>query len=482
MPPACFRPLLPWLLMAMLPGCSQWASHEPARSSLPATNPLPALPAQVSNAPLPLRWWQLYHDPALDQVVREALAHNRDLAQASAHAQALLAGLREADAQRWPSTTLEMGASYGKTADDQTLAKATGSHAPAQWEFNPGLELAYQVDVWGQVQHAIERAQANAEAAAAAEDQVRVTVAAQTTRAYVDTCALGARATVQRQSLAVLADSVRLLERQRRAGLVTDFEVSRMQALQGQVQAVLPMLEARRQAAVFELATLTGNAAPSPVSCQQVPRLSAELPVGDGWQWLARRPDIRQAQRELQAASLQVDITQADLYPKVSFGASLTSSSHPLNELGDSHAVMFGIGPLISWQFPNRAANRARVDQARAQEQGQVARFDAQVLGALQQVRQALVLYDGERQRHAALAQALSSSQRAFDLAQRNYRAGALDFLDVLDSERELITLQAGLADADGQLLQRQIDLFAALGGGWQRDDPSLSTADGTAP
>jgi len=474
-----FRPFL-WLLMATLPACSSWTHHEPARSTLAGVNPLQQLPAQVSDQPLPSRWWQLYHDPRLNGLVQQALAHNRDLAAAQAHVQALLGGLHEADAQRWPSTDVQLGASYGKTADDQTLARATGSHAPAQWEFNPGLELAYQVDVWGQVRQAIEHAQASAEAAAAAEDQLRVTVAAQTTRAYVNACALGGRAAVQRQSLQVLGDSVRLLQRQRRGGVVTDFEVSRMQALQGQTQALLPMLEARRQAAVFELATLTGNSNPDPLSCQQVPRLDADLPVGDGWQWLARRPDIRQARRELQAAGLQVGITQADLYPKVSFGASLTSSSHPLNELGSSQAVMFGIGPLISWQFPNRAANRARVEQAKALEQGSLAHFDGQVLLALQQVRQALALYDGERQRHAALAQALADSQRAFELAQRNYRAGALDFLDVLDSERELVALQAQVADADGQLLQRQITLFAALGGGWQRPDTLPATADGT--
>ncbi|WP_455923452.1 efflux transporter outer membrane subunit [Pseudomonas putida] len=483
MPPSRFHPmkLLPWLLLATLPACSQWTGHEPIRSTLNPGNPLQHLPAQVSDQPLPAQWWQLYQDPQLNHLVQQALTHNQDLAAAQAHVQTLLGGLHQADAQRWPSTQVQLGASYGKTADDQTLAQATDSHAPAQWEFNPGLELAYQVDVWGQVQHAIEQAQASAEAAVAAEDQLRVTVAAQTTRAYVSACALAARAAVQRQSLAVLGDSVRLLKRQRQGGVVTDFEVSRMRALLGQTQAQVPMLEARRQAAVFELATLTGSAAPEAVTCTQVPQLQDELPVGDGWQWLSRRPDIRQANRELQAASLQVEVTQADLYPKVTFGASLTSSSHPVNELGSSQAVMFGIGPLISWQFPNRAANHARVEQAKAMEQGALARFDGQVLLALQQVRQALALYDGERQRYGALAGALSDSQRAFDLAQRNYQAGALDFLDVLDSERELISLKAQLADADGQLLQRQINLFAALGGGWQRPQALSAHADGSS-
>ena len=433
---------------------------------------------------MPERWWQLYNDPQLDALVLRALEHNRDLAAAHAHVQAMLAGIMQADAERWPSTQASLGAVYGKTADDQTLAKATERPAPSQWAFNPGFELSYQVDIWGQVQRGIERAQVQAAAAQDAEDLLRITLVAQTTRAYVNACALGARAKVQRNSLEVVGQSLALTDRRRQAGEVTDLEYARMQALQGETQALLPMLEARRQAALYELAMLTGVAdlqqGAGAATCDAVPKLNAELPVGDGWQLLLRRPDIRRAERELQAAALQVDIVQADLYPKVTFGASVSSSSHAPHELGDSSAVMFGIGPLITWQFPNWRANRARVNQARALEQADVARFEGSVLNALKDVRQALALYDGERQRHAALDHALDSSRHAYKLAQLNYNAGSIDFLDVLDSERELIRLQTTLADADGQLLQRQIALFRALGGGWQSS--SSVTLSGTQP
>ncbi|MDE1166642.1 MAG: TolC family protein [Pseudomonas sp.] len=456
------------LSVLTLSACSNWVAHVPAPSALGRQQAFTTLPQGVEAQPLPQDWWHLYRDPVLDGLVRQALAHNRDLAAAQAHVQAMLAGLRQADAERWPSTELALGASYGKTADDQTLAKATGNDAPSQWEFNPGVELAYQVDLWGQVQKTIERAQAQAEQAQAAQDLMRINVVGQTTRAYVSACALGARSQVQRQSLDAVEHSVRLIERQRQGGVATDLEVSRMQALQGQTQAVLPMLDARRQSALYELAMLTGSAADVALNCTQVPQLAAPLPVGEGWALLARRPDIRQAQRQLQADALGVDIAQADLYPKVTFGATLTSSSHALHELGDSSSVMFGVGPLISWQFPNQQANRARVAQAKAIEQGSLARFDGQVLKALMEVRQSLALYNGERQRHQALQRATTSSEQAYDLAQRNYQAGALDFLDVLDSEREWIGLQAQLADADGQLVQRQVALFRALGGGWQ--------------
>lgn len=319
---------------------------------------------------------------------------------------------------------MDFAATYGKSADDQTLAEATDSHAPSQWQFNPGIELAYQVDVWGQVRAAIERARAQAEASAAALDLVRLQVVAQTSRAYLDQCIYTARLDEAKQSLQTLDHSVQLSERQRQAGVATALDSERLLGLREQVRAQLPMLAAGRQMALYELGMLSGQASlADTTTCTTIPTLSAPLPAGDGWHLLERRPDVRQAERELQAATLETDIVRADLYPKVSFGASLTSSDHHLANLGDSRAVMFGIGPLIRWEFPNMKANRARVGKAEALQQAQVAHYHGMALSALKDVRQALARYDGERQRLQALDAALAHSQRGYALAQGNYRA-----------------------------------------------------------
>jgi len=469
-------------LLAALTACGTGPAL--TQPQLPAgtrhANPLDALPVGVSAQALPERWWQLYNDPVLNRWVQQALINNQDLGQAEANLQAMLAGIGEFDAQRWPSTNLELGAAYGKTHDDQTLARATDTHAPAQWEFNPGIELAYQVDIWGQVRNAIERAREQADAARDALDLVRINVAAQTSRAYIDQCAYGARIQVAEQSLQTLDRSVALIDRQRQAGIATELDGARLRSLREQVRAELPMLDARRRMAVYELAMLSGQPATEPAAtasqCRAVPHLKAPLPAGDGWHLLERRPDIRKAERDLRAATLEVDIVKADLYPKVSFGASLTSSSHPVNELGDSRSVMFGIGPLISWQFPNIKANRARVSQAQALQQRQFADFQGTALRALKDVRQALALYDGERQRGLSLEVALQQSQRGFDLAQDNYRAGAVDGLQLLDSERDLISVRARQIEAQGRLARSEINLFRALGGNWQAQ-PAASHA-----
>ncbi|PNA97898.1 MULTISPECIES: efflux transporter outer membrane subunit [unclassified Pseudomonas] len=454
-------------ILGVLAACTR----QPAPAEPPAAllaNPLANVPAGVSRQPLPQQWWALFQDPQLNHWVQQALAHNQDLAQAEANVQAMLAGIGEFDARRWPSTSMDFAATYGKSADDQTLAEATDSHAPSQWQFNPGIELAYQVDVWGQVRAAIERARAQAEASAAALDLVRLQVVAQTSRAYLDQCIYTARLDEAKQSLQTLDHSVQLSERQRQAGVATALDSERLLGLREQVRAQLPMLAAGRQMALYELGMLSGQASlADTTTCTTIPTLSAPLPAGDGWHLLERRPDVRQAERELQAATLETDIVRADLYPKVSFGASLTSSDHHLANLGDSRAVMFGIGPLIRWEFPNMKANRARVGKAEALQQAQVARYHGVALSALKEVRQALARYDGEQQRLQALDAALAHSQRGYALAQGNYRAGTLDGLALLDSERELIRLRASHVEARGRLAQAQVNLFRALGGRW---------------
>lgn len=289
-------------------------TRQPAPAAPPPVlqaNPLADLPAGVSQQPLPAQWWALFQDPQLNHWVQLALAHNQDLAQADATVQAMLAGIGEFDARRWPATAVEVGATYGKSADDQTLAEATDSHAPSQWQFSPGIELAYQVDVWGQVRAAIERARAQADASAAARDLVRLQVVTQTSRAYLAQCVYGARLAQARQSLQSLERSVQLSERQQQAGVATALDSERLLGLREQVRAQLPMLVARRQMALYELAMLSGQAAAAPVGdCSAIPTVSVPLPLGDGWRLLERRPDLRQAERELRAAALETEIAR----------------------------------------------------------------------------------------------------------------------------------------------------------------------------
>nr|WP_314480408.1 TolC family protein [uncultured Pseudomonas sp.] len=471
MPTAPLFPSPLRLCAVLMFGLTASCTHSAAPVTPPAAlrvNPLTTGQPGTSSQPMPTRWWRLYQDRQLEHWVERALANNQDLAQAEANVRALLAGIGEFQAQRLPATSLGFAATYGKDSDDQTLAQARDTHAASTWHLNPSVTLAYQVDLWGQVQAEIERAKAQAQAVAAVYDRVRLQVAAQTSRAYIDQCVYTARLDQARQALRSLDRSARLSDRQRQAGVATALDSERLLGLREQVRVRIPAFEVRRQIALFELSTLAGETAvANDQPCASIPSLKAPLPTGDGWHLLQRRPDVRQAERELQAAGLESAIVCADLYPKVRFGARLGTSDQHLSGLGSSRAITFGIGPLISWEFPNLQANRARLSKAEALQQAQRARHHSVALKALEDVRRALARYAGVQQRLAALQAALEHSQRSFALAQASYRAGTADGLTLLDSERELIALHDQHIEARGKVASAQIELFRALGGGW---------------
>ena len=444
----------------------------PAAASAPFAS---AEHAPVVQQPLPDDWWRLYRDPVLDGLIQEALEQNRDLAVAVARLARSQAIVNETGAAKLPDTQLALGGNYGKQSADQIVAAAQHNQADTRWAYAPSLAVSYEVDLWGRVRHLVEAARADADALQAARDAVRVSVVASTTGAYMHVCSYGEQVDVARRSLGIAQRVVALTTRQRDRGLVSDLEVTRASGFLDETRATLPTLEGKRRAALFELAVLLGRAPGdyprAAEACRLAPVLDAPFPVGDGAALLRRRPDLREAERRLAAADARVGVARAELYPSIVLGGSVNflSTTGSLASLGDQYSVAWGIGPLISWRFPNMAASLARLGEAKAGNAEALAGFERNVLTALKESEQALTLYGAQWERRRALQAARANDVRAFHLAELNYEAGALDFLDVLDAQRTLVTGDAALATSTEELASDQIAVFKALGGGWQR-------------
>lgn len=422
--------------------------------------------AGVSAEPADGDWWRLYRDPVLDRLVGEALAANKDLAVAAANIAAARASLRGVRSDQLPSTELGGSAQYGRPSG--------AGRAPGQGKellLSTGFDVAYEVDLFGRIRRNIEASSADLDAATAARDAVRVIVAAETTRAYGDILATARRIAVARRTVELLDDSVRLAERRFQAGRTSRLDLVRVSALRDQQRARIPDLEADLEAAAFRLATLTGRPPrerPAVAPNGQLLQLASPIPVGDGRALLARRPDIREAERRLAASTARIGVATADLYPRINLGGSLAASATSLAGLFSGGAVGFLLGPLINWSFPNQAATRARIAGAEAQAQGDLARFDQAVLVALEETETALSRYANQIERRAALDAAVGQAQAAARITRAQLREGRADGLAVLDAERTLAETEADLAEADDQLIDAQVDLFRALGGGWQ--------------
>jgi outer membrane protein TolC len=189
--------------------------------------------------------------------------------------------------------------------------------------------------------------------------------------------------------------------------------------------------------------------------------------VGDGAGLLRRRPDLRRAEFEILSASDRIGVATGDLYPKIVLGASIASVGADQLAFRDD-SFKFSLGPLISWEFPDRARVKARIRAAEADREIALARFDGVVLGALKETESALEVHAKDAERRAILQSARERASNAARDTQRLFEAGRIGYLPVLDAQRTLTQVEQSLAAADSRLTADQVNLFLALGGGWE--------------
>jgi NodT family efflux transporter outer membrane factor (OMF) lipoprotein len=453
-----------------LTGCMVGPNYRSPEPEAPAQAPFLSAQAPAFTQDQPTgRWWSLFADPVLDRLVEEALGNNTDLRIAAANLSRARAVLRETRSGLFPSATANASATYQRQSGDQLGFQGVATEG---WSYDAGIDASYQIDLFGRIRRAIQATRAEVGAAQAAVDVSRITVAAETARAYADACAAGRQLTVARETLRIQEQTFDLTRRLVEGGRGTALETGQAGALLEQVRATVPTLEAQRQTALFRLSVMTGrppaNFPREVAACQSAPALARPIPVGDGAALLARRPDVRQAERELAAATARIGVATAALYPTVTLGGSIGSSATSVSGLGSGDSFRFSLGPLISWEFTNLFVGRARIAQAEAVEQRALANFDGTWLKALQETESALTRYARELDRREALRRGRAQSAEAARIARLRFDSGRESFQVVLDAERSQAAIEAELARSEAQLSDYLVSLFLALGGGWQ--------------
>lgn len=454
---------------ATLAGCTAGPDyHLPERAAVNAPGATGAFDSGgdkgFSATPLPDHWWRLYADPTLDGLIGEALAANTNLRAADANLAAATAVVRQTEAGRTVQTTLGGGASLARPY-------GTGLSLPGVVGYDLGGSVSYPLDLAGRIKRAIEASRADAEAVEAVRDDVRVTVAAATARAYVGVCAANVRIAAANRVLSVQRQTFDATRRLQRGGRGTAFDTTRAQAAVEQSEALIPALIASRQGALYQLAALMGRPPadyPKQVEgCAALPLVARPIPIGDGAALLKRRSDVRAAERRLAAATARIGVATASLYPQISLGGS-TGFTGPVSGLGEGADFHLSLGPLISWSFPNRRVARAQIEQAGAGADAALANFDGTVLESLRQTETALATYARGRDQVAALTRARDSAATAAKQANTLFRFGRGGFLDLLSAQSTLANAEVSLAAAQASLADSQTSLFLALGGGWE--------------
>lgn len=420
-------------------------------------------------------WWQLYDDPVLAALVQDALNANTDVRVAVARIERARAQLRGSYADRLPQTDINGSAVQNRSSAMQVLPGLNRENRIVDGE----LSVAYELDLFGRVKRGVEASRGDLAAAQEDADAVRVTVVSDTVRAYVDASSAASQLAVAQRTVDLLDRAIRITNVRFERGLNEKLDVIRVTQLREQQAATIPTFAATRDGALFRLATLTGRAPQDLPEAARLrtttPDVAQPIPVGDGRLLLARRPDVKAAERRLAADTARIGVATADLYPKISLGGAIGTTAIGSTDVFGGGPLRWLIGPLISWAFPNQEGIRARIGAARADTKADLATFDGTVLRALEETETALSVYRNALLRRERLASARDAAERAANVGIARQRRGSIDALVVLDTQRTFVLSEAEYAAATRAVAFAQVDLFRALGGSWR--DPAIAMA-----
>lgn len=428
------------------------ALNVPDRFQAPAT-------ASLDTAQL-VHWWTTFNDPLLTSLVERTLAGNNDLAAAQARLRAARASLRATQGTQLPSLSASTSASRQEVVDG---AGNSGSG------FQAGLDAAYEVDLFGGVRRSVEAARANAESSAASLADVQRSLVAEVALNYIDARSTQARLAVARENIGIQDETLQIVRWRVDAGLVGDLDLQQAIAQRAQTAAGIPSLEQSYAASVNRIAILLGQA-PGAVTAEMaaqkvIPLGPDNVEAGLPADLLNRRPDLIAAERSLAAEVARIGVAEADLYPALRLSGSLSSSSASVSSLGDN--ILGNLLGAITAPIFQGGQIRARIAQQQATADAALANYRGTVLTALEDVENALVSIDRTKAREGELITAETAARQSVTLAEAQYQSGLIDFQALLSTQQSLLSAQDGRTSARAARASASIQLFKALGGGW---------------
>ncbi len=415
------------------------------------------------------RWWRSLGDETLSRLVERALRESPDARIAAARVLEARAGVDAVASEGKPQ--VEFGSAYQRIRTSENGPGLLSDTDPVDDLLHAGFRAAWDLDLFGRVKRGVEAAEADLGATVANRDAVLVALAGEVGRAYIDL--LGAR-----RELEALAadersarDTVSLTESRRRGGLATDLDVARAEAELAAIRSQVPERRAGESRALHRLAVLVGTT-PGALDAElatsrALPAAPPKLTVGIPASLLARRPDVRRAERALAAETARIGVATADLYPDVSLTAAFGLDATSGEDFVQGSSRAWSIGPALRWPVLTGGRVEAQIAAQDARAQAAAAAFDKAVLAALADVEDAMTAYLRAWDRLEAVRVEVEADRRAVTLARDVQRAGAGTFLDVLDAERRVYEAEVRLAQSEAAVTGDLVALYTSLAGGW---------------
>lgn len=407
------------------------------------------------------RWWASFDDPQLASMVDRARATNLDIAQAIVRLRQSRESLAQSRASLLPS--LSAGAGYSRGVP------VTGGGGGSNDNFSIGADASYQVDLFGGVRRGVEAARAGYEASGYEYAAVLISIQAETARNYVLARLAQANLANARDALAIQDDNLEIAGFRVQAGLVSSLDQEQARASRAQTAASIPNLEASYNGFVSRLGVLTGQA-PGALKAEMeatkpIPRGPASIATGIPADALRQRPDVRAAERTLAAATAQIGVATAQLYPALSIGGSLDGGGSALSTIFD--AISGRLFANIAQTIFDGGRTRSQIRSAEAAADGAFLSYKQTVLGALEDIENAIVALQSAQRREGEFRVALDAANNQTLLARLQYRSGLTDFTTLNQAESSLISARNGITQAQADQSTALIQLYLALGGGW---------------
>lgn len=455
------RPTILMTLIALpLAGCAAGPDYRPKGASelgVPAAYSVEA--RQEAQADL-RQWWTAFDDPLLTRLVEQAATQNLDVAQAVAR----LRQAREALVQSRASLLPDVSAGAGASRTEGIVGQSGGTSS-----FSLGADVNYQADLFGGVRRGVEASRAALDASGYDYATVLISTQGEIARNYILARAAQAQLANARESLAIQDDNLEIAGFRVQAGLVSSLDQEQARSNRAQTAASIPNIEASYNSAVSRLGVLTGQA-PGALkgemeAVRPVPQGPAALAVGIPADTLRQRPDIRSAERNLAAAVARIGVAQAQLYPSLSLGGSIDAGAANIGNIFD--IITGRLFANIAQTIFDAGRTRSQIRSAQAAADGAFYSYKQTVLTALEDVENAIVALQAAQRREREFVIALDAANNSAILSRSSYRAGLSDFLTLSQSEASLISARNGLLQARSDQATALIQLYLALGGGW---------------
>jgi NodT family efflux transporter outer membrane factor (OMF) lipoprotein len=460
-----------------LSGCTVGPDYEspemreaPRRSALNGES----VPSRTVEGAVDILWWKSFRDLQLSSLVERLVAQNLDLETAAERVIQSMAQRQVAASQGLPQIDGQSSATYNRQSPNGTLSLLVPRPgAPLDYPlFRDGLTSSWQLDLFGRVRRAVEAADAATLAAVENRHGVALAAVAELAQGYMQLRGTQNRLGIAKRNLRLAEENVELVNKRFGDGVATTLDLAQARAQQATIAATLPPLRTQEAELINVIGLLLGYA-PRALEAelrrsQMVPRVPRKVPVGLPGSLVRRRPDVREAEARLHEATAQTGVAVANFYPDVTLNGAVGVESLTLTNLFSPTSTAFAVGPSVSIPIFEGGRLRGSLELRESRQREAAVLFQKTVLRAWKEVDDALTAYREAQLRRADVARSVTENQAALRVARQRYQEGAIDFLNVITAQAQLLQSENDLADSDTQIATYLVNLYRALGGGWE--------------